>query len=270
MRETKPDPASEPSPKSDSKQNHHHNAPGATDGQKWDAAPPHSLSCCKHSTEILAQQLPDLDDALDHLLETSGVRYSEDQLNIIQQGISVLQPADSLIRSALHEWNAANPSPDGLINGRYNDIMTDAGWMSNSVPLAPYQLNMATHRDSKIPQSQAERAERAALITSAALEINLAVYGEGGDGAAAIEPVWITGSPASTSRQVYLFNTVREPGVGKNRLATYPGNDQIAVLRRGRVFKVRLRAEDGTAVPVERLRLTFQAISERVGCDEGV
>lgn len=265
-KETKPDTASGPSPKSDSKPNHHNNVPSATDAQISGATTPHSLSCCKHSTEILAQQLPDLDDALDHLLETSGHLYSEDQQSIIQQGISVLRPADSPIRRALREWTAANPSPDGLINGWYNDTMTDARWMSNRVPLAPYQLNMATHRDSKTPQSQSERA---ALIASAAFEFKLAADGER-EGGAAIEPVWIAGRPVCTSRQVYLFNTVREPGVGKDRLVMYTGNDHIAVLRRGRVFKVMLRTENGAAVPVERLRLTFEAILERVGRDEGV
>lgn len=42
------------------------------------------------------------------------------------------------------------------------------------------------------------------------------------------------------------------------------------MLRRGRVFKVMLRGENGLAVPTERLRLTFEAILERVGRDEGV
>ncbi|KAK7703271.1 hypothetical protein SLS64_009248 [Diaporthe eres] len=266
-KEIKPDTASELSPKSDSKPNHLNNVPAATDAQKSYVATPHGLSCCKHSTEVLAQHLPDLDDALDHLLETSGRLYSEDQLAIIQQGISILRPADSPIRSALREWTAANPSLDGLINGWYNDTMTDARWMSNRVPLAPYQLNMATHRDSKTPQSQAERA---ALIASAAFGFKLAADGEVEDGAPAIEPVWIAGRPACTSRQVYLFNTVRQPGVGKDRLVTYHGYDHIAVLRKGRVFKVMLRAEDGSAAPTERLRLTFEAILERVGRDEGV
>lgn len=63
---------------------------------------------------------------------------------------------------------------------------------------------------------------------------------------------------------------MREPGVDNDRLVTCPGNDHIAVLRRGRVFTVMLRAEDGSAVPTERLRLTFEAILERAGDDEGV
>ncbi|KAG6354287.1 hypothetical protein INS49_004892 [Diaporthe citri] len=257
-KEAKPGTASKPSPKSDSKPNHDDNVPSTTNARKSDATTPHGLSCCKHSTEVLAQHLPDLDDALDHLLETSGHLYSEDKLAIIQQGISVLRPADIPIRRALWEWTAANPSLDGLINGWYNDTMTDARWMSNRVPLAPYQPNMATQRDSKTPQSQAERA---ALIASAAVELKLAADGER-EGGAAIEPVWIAGRPACNSRQVYLFNTVREPGVGKDRLVTYPGNDHIAVLRRGRVFKVTLRGEDCSAASVEKLRLTFAAISD--------
>lgn len=246
---------------------HHHNAPGATDAIKPDAATRHALSCCKHSTKILAQHVADLDDALDHLLETTGQLYSRDQLSIIEDGISVLQPADSPIRRALREWTVANPSPDGLTKGWYNETMTDARWLSNRVPLAPYRLNMVTYRASNIPQSQAKRA---ALIAWAAFEFKLAADGEGGDGEAAIEPVWIAGRPACASRQVYLFNTMREPLVGKDRLATYPGNDHIAVLRRDRMFKATLRREDGSAVPMERLRLTVEAILERVGRDEGV
>lgn len=262
-REVKPDgdavPPTEPVPESVPESDRDHQLAGVPNDHRSDPTPQHGQLCCKHSLELLVQPLPDLDDALDHLLETTGHLYSPHQLVTVQKDISAIRAANSPIRRALHQWTTANLSHE-MINERYNDAMTDARWLSSRLPLAPYQCIMITHRDSKMPHTQAERA---ALIASAAFEFKLAMDN------GAVEPVWIAGKPTCAARQDWLFNSVRVPGVGIDSMAKYAGNDHVAVLRRGRMFKVMLRVA-GDVVPVNKLRATFEAIVARVGQDEGV
>lgn len=151
-------------------------------------------------------------------------------------------------------------------NGWYNDVLTDARWLSKRSPIAPYASIMGAHRDSKRPQSQAERA---AIISSSALSFKRAMK------AGTIEPLRIAGKPECTWRWDWLFNSVRVPHVGCDKMMRYDSDDQsardhIAVLRRGHVFKVMLQDRDqGKDVPFEELKATFEAIVAQVE-DNGV
>lgn len=218
--------------------------------------PRHGCDCCRHSEELLQQPLPDLDDALGYLIETTGHLYSPEQLATVQQDIQLLEAPDSPIRCALQELAEAHQSEE-MSNGWYNDAITEARWLSNRTPLAPYQCIMITHRDSKSPQSQSERA---AIIAWSAFSFKKAMD------AGEVEPFWIAGKPACTWRWNWLFNSVREPKVGQDHLVRYDGLDHIAVLRRGHVFKVLLHVE-GEDVPLEKLKSIFEAIVGEVEDD---
>lgn len=218
--------------------------------------PHHGCDCCRHSKDLLPQPVPDLDNALDYLLETTRHLYSPEQLAAVQQDIQVLRAPDSPIRRSLQELSEAHQHEE-MSNAWYNDANTEARWLSNRTPLAPYQCIMVTHRDSKSPQSQSERA---AIIAWSAFSFKKAMN------AGEIEPFWIAGKPACTWRWNWLFNSVREPKVGQDKLMRYDGFNHIAVLRRGRVFKVMLHV-NGEDLPLEELRSVFEAIVEYVGND---
>ncbi|MCJ1471632.1 hypothetical protein MMC13_000272 [Lambiella insularis] len=149
-------------------------------------------------------------------------------------------------------------------NGWYNDVVTDARWLFKRSPIAPYVSIIGAHRDSKRPQSQAERA---AIITFSALSFKRAIK----DGA--INPLRIAGKPECTWRWDWLFNTARVPHIRCDKMIRSELNDQtardhIAVLRGGHVFKVMLQEQDqGKDVPFEELKATFEAIVAEVEDD---
>jgi hypothetical protein len=122
---------------------------------------------------------------------------------------------------------------------------------------------MGGHRDSKKPHSQAARA---AIITSASLSFKRAMN------AGEVEPLEIAGKPECTSRWGWLFNSTRVPQVKCDKMVSYASDqsvrDHIAVLRKGRVFKVMLQDEEGKDIPFHQLQATFEAIVARVEGDD--
>lgn len=214
----------------------------------------HSWDCCKLSKEPLAQPLPDLDDALDFWINTTGHLYSPEQLQTVQQDIQTIKAPDSPARHAFQELLKTHEH-EKMSNGWYNDVLSDARWLSKRYPVAPYQSIMVTHRDSKRLQSQAVRA---AIISSSVLSFNRAMK------AGKIEPFWIAGKPSCTWSWIWLFNSVREPHIGCDKMMRYDGYNHIAVLRKGHVFKVMLQ-DHGEDMPLEKLEATFEAIITQVG-----
>ena len=49
------------------------------------------------------------------------------------------------------------------------------------------------------------------------------------------------GTPNCTDLWQYIFNTARLPGTVLDRMAKFPGNDHIAVLHRGRIFRIPIK-----------------------------
>ena len=148
-------------------------------------------------------------------------------------------------------------------NGWFTDIVTDARFLCSRAPIAPYASIMGGHRDSKRPHSQAERA---AIITSAALSFKKAMN------AGEVRPLEIAGKPECTLRWGWLFNSTRVPQVKCDKMVSYTSDDQsirdhIAVLRNGHVFKVMLQDGAGKDVPFQQLQTTFEVIVARVEGD---
>ena len=226
--------------------------------------PRHGWDCCRLNEELPDQLLPDLDDALDFWLEANRHLYGPQQLESVQQDIRAMRASGSPARQVLQELFKTHEHDKS--NGWYNDVLTDARWLSRRSPIAPYASIMGAHRDSKRPQSQAERA---AIITSSALSFKRAMK------AGTIEPLQIAGKPECTWRWDWLFNSVRVPHVGCDKMMRYDSDthsarDHIAVLRRGHVFKVMLQDYDrGKDVPFGELKATFEAIVAQVE-DDGV
>lgn len=234
------------------------NMKGESTGYDVDGA---GLKCCKLTEELAAQPLPDLDDALNFWLEANGHLYSAQQLESIHQDIQILRAPDSPARQILQELYRTHKHDSS--NGWYNDILTDARFLSSRDPIAPMASIMGGHRDSKRPQSQAVRA---AIITTSALSYKRATE------AGKVEPLELAGRPECTWRWGWLFNSVRVPRVGCDKMVRYDSDDQrafdhIAVLRRGRVFRVMLQDRAGKDVPFQELQATFEAIVAQVEGD---
>ncbi|KAH7141842.1 beta-ketoacyl synthase domain-containing protein [Dactylonectria macrodidyma] len=226
--------------------------------------PWHGQNCCKLHKELPAQPLPDLDGTLDYWLEANKHLFSLQQLESIHRDIQVIRASDSPARQILQDLY--NTHGHDETNGWFSDIVTDARFLCRRSPTAPWTSIMAAQRDSR--GKRHSQAERAAIITSAALSYRRAMN------AGEVEPLEIAGRPECTWGWGWLFNSTRVPQLTCDKIVSYApspddGNarDHVAVLRKGRVFKVMLQDGDGKDVPFRQLQATFDAIVSRVEGD---
>ncbi|KAI0470405.1 putative polyketide synthase [Xylariaceae sp. FL0804] len=239
--------------------------PEETSSSKSTAAattlPPHGCECCRWSEKLPIQPLPDLDDALDLWLETNEHFYSGEQLAQIHRDIRGMKTPDSTARQVLQKLYKAH-GDDGT-NGWFNEVLSQARFLNYRGPLAPFASIMSTHSDTEIGHSQAERA---AIIASSVVAYQRAVK------AGTVKPLEIAGKPECTWGWGWLFNSARVPGVGCDRMVRSEkenGRDHVAVLRRGRLFRVMLQDTEGRDVSREALEATFEGIMAHVEHGDG-
>ncbi|RYP80178.1 hypothetical protein DL769_002591 [Monosporascus sp. CRB-8-3] len=228
--------------------------------------PRHGQSCCKLHKELPVQPLPDLDDVLDYWLESNEYLFSPKQLESIHRDIEEMRASDSPARQILRDLYDTHGHDE--TNRWFTDIVTDARHLCRRTPVAPWTSIMGAQRDSR--GKRHSQAERAAIITSAAISYRRAMV------AGEVAPQEIAGRPECTWRWGWLFNSTRVPQLKCDKVVSYAPSpndqniqDHVAVLRRGRVFKVMLQDGDGKDVPIQQLQATFEAIVARVG-EEGV
>ncbi|OIW26902.1 beta-ketoacyl synthase domain-containing protein [Coniochaeta ligniaria NRRL 30616] len=228
----------------------------------------HGQNCCKLCKELPVQPLPDLDDTLDYWLEANEHLFSPQQLQAIHLDIQTMRAPDSPAHKILRDLYDTHAHDE--TNGWFTDIVTDARFLCRRAPIAPWTSIMVAQRDGPPGKRRHSQVERAATITSAALSYRRAMD------AGEVEPLRIAGRPECTWAWAWLFNSTRVPQLGCDRVVSYapsPGDrgarDHVAVLRKGRVFKVMLQDADGKDVSSRQLQVAFDAILERVD-DAGV
>lgn len=159
--------------------------------------------------------------------------------------------------------------PDGVgrrLQGRLEKIANDPNvenWMDKAINpvLWLYERNwhprvhnfFFTHPLSGAAHTQAERA---ALVSLAAYEYKMQID------AGILPRDYRNEQPLSMESISWLFNSNKTPVQGCDRVDRYPGNEYIVAMRRGHVFQIPLREEDGLLVPQAKLIATFQAILE--------
>ena len=119
----------------------------------------------------------------------------------------------------------------------------------------PRQHNFfTTHPLSKFQHSQAERAT---LISLAAYEYKLSVD------AGVAEQDYQNEQPQEMESVHWLFNSNRTPVLGCDRVDRWPGNEYVAAMIHGHMYKIPLREEGGLIVSHERLKAAFQRILQQ-------
>ena len=128
-------------------------------------------------------------------------------------------------------------------------------YLSRRDPLHPYVIFYGGHIVSdELLHSQVERAS---IITHAAFIFKVQV--ESGT----LETNTLNEEPLCMRTVPWLFNSCREPHVAVDQMRRYPGHDHVAILRRGHVFRMKLRNEEGEIIPISELKTCFQSIIER-------
>lgn len=137
------------------------------------------------------------------------------------------------------------------------DLYNGSNFLDRNVPLIPFGSFFYTHKLSKFQHTQAERA---AVVTKAALQykedLELGV----------ISPDILQGQPSCTYLFQYLFNTCRKPCIGSDIIERFPGSNYIVVMWRGRVFKVPLY-DSGSPLSYFQLKGIFEWIMQSADGD---
>ncbi|KAF7552333.1 hypothetical protein G7Z17_g4400 [Cylindrodendrum hubeiense] len=208
----------------------------------------HDFDCCRASKTLSKLPLVDFNIMLDDYLDKSRIFFSPEEFQTLERDVVEFRKPGSVGRKyydCLYE-QAHNPE----IENWQENYFLQSMYLQRRMPLAPFNNFMAFHPLGEMGHTQAERA---ALIASIAFQSKQDLE------AGRWEPMTYMFRANCTDLWQHIFNTARLPGVPFDRMAKFPGNDYMAVLHRGHIFKVMLTDGDEN-VSVEALTKTFNSL----------
>ncbi|RGP65177.1 polyketide synthase [Fusarium longipes] len=209
----------------------------------------HGFYCCRTCKDLPRYPLVDLDEAVQDLLNSVGhFAHTREEYTELSRKAHALAVPDSLGRRLYNKLRVKADDPK--VESWIADLLLKALHLKRRYPLAPFGNFLGTHFDSQTPHTQAERA---AVLTTALCDF------KADRDAGRLEPDYL-GTRANCGHSLsWLFNAVREPNVGCDKMMKYPNNEYVAVLRRGHLFKIPLKQGDVNA-SYDLLKATYQAI----------
>ncbi|RSL51427.1 hypothetical protein CEP54_011402 [Fusarium duplospermum] len=216
----------------------------------------HNFHCCRASKTLNKMPLFDFDTMFDEYLDRSRMFFSPEEFESIERDVAAFRKAGSTGRKLYNRlYEEAN---DPEIENWQEKYFLQSMYLQRRMPLAPFNNFMAFHPLGEMGHTQAERA---ALIASIAFRCKQDLEAD------RWEPMAYMFTANCTDLWQYIFNSARLPGVPLDRMAKFPGNDYMAVLHRGHIFKVTLK--DGEEnLSAEALIKIFSAILNRPDTDE--
>lgn len=193
--------------------------------------------------------LPLLEATLTSFLESVAHLGTDDDCKRIQDSVAEMTASGGMGRKLQGRLQELHDDP--TVHNRYINS-------KNNEPIAR-KRNLGPREDNwfaVIPGSDTPRpqAERAAVISLAALNYKLSLS----DGTAKRD--YLNEMPLCMETVQWLFNSSRVPVLGHDRVDRWPGNDYVAAMRRGRVYRVPLLDSEGRTITHSELELVFQAI----------
>lgn len=208
----------------------------------------HNFHCCRAIKTLQKMPLVDFDVMFDDYLEKSRMFFSVEDFKTIEDDVAEFRKPDSIGRKfygRLYEQ-----AHDPAIENWQEKYFLQSMYLQRRMPLAPFNNFMAFHPLGDMGHTQAERAAMIASIAfQAKQDLELDRW----------EPMAYMFTANCTDLWQYIFNTARLPGVPLDRMAKFPGNDYMAVLYRGHIYKVELVDGDHN-VSIETLTKTFNAL----------
>ncbi|KAJ4396389.1 hypothetical protein N0V93_000608 [Gnomoniopsis smithogilvyi] len=203
--------------------------------------PKDTLKLPKYPLHTLEKTMEVFLDSVAHLGTTTELEATKEAV------AELLEPGG--IGQSLHarlERRAADPNIDNWLIDTYNKSI----WLQVR-DTGPRGHNFfGTHTLSEVQHSQAERAS---LVSLAAYEYKLSLD----DGT--LPQDYRNELPLCMETVHWLFNAVRIPQRGCDRVDRWPGNEYLVAMRRGHVWKVPL-VISGRVVSHKQLKATFEAI----------
>lgn len=210
----------------------------------------HGYKCCKRFDQLPKQPIPDFDETMrDHLNNSIHFAADEEEADSFRTVIKELTAPRSVGRQIYERL--AREAADPNIENWSSEYLLKAIHLKWRQGL-PYSSFMLLQHEPNVAHSQAERA---ATIAATVYDYKQGL--ERGE----VLGKWMMEIPQCSHLQDWMFNSVREPAVGCDVSRKYAGDD-LAVLRRGRLFSVPLK-RDGKRVSFDELISAFQQILEQ-------
>jgi acyl carrier protein len=237
-------------PRVNGKTNGEPKATSAEDSQKQ--ATQNSSSSNGKEVELPKQPLPSLEATMEVFLESVANLGTQAELERTRAAINEFLGSEGLGRRLQQrlEKLANDPKVDNWLS----DIYGKGLWLKARDNKPRLNNFFGSHRLTRHPHSQAERA---ALISLAAYRYKLSLDEE------TVEQDYLNDQPLCMESVHWLFNTNRTPVEGCDRVDAWPGNEYIIAMRRGHVYKVPLRDEDGNIILHNSLKSIFNLILEQ-------
>lgn len=204
----------------------------------------------KNNLKLPKYPLHSLEETMEVFLDSVAHLGTVTELEATKEAVAeLLEPGG--IGQRLHsrlERRAADPNVDNWLIDTYNKAI----WLQVR-DTGPRGHNFfGTHALGKKPHSQAERAS---LVSLAAFQYKLSID----DGT--LPQDYRNELPLCMETVHWLFNAVRVPQEGCDRVDRWPSNDYLVVMRRGHVWKVPLMIS-GRVISHTQLKATFDSILE--------
>ncbi|KAF4983054.1 hypothetical protein FZEAL_1454 [Fusarium zealandicum] len=216
----------------------------------------HDFHCCRASKTLHKMPLVDFDTMFDDYLDKSRMFFSPDDFATLERDVAKFREPGGTGRKFYDRLYEEAHDPE--IENWQEKYFLQSMYLQRRMPLAPFNNFMAFHPLGEVSHTQAERA---ALIASIAFQCKQDLEAD------RWQPMAYMFVANCTDLWKYIFNTARLPGVPLDRMAKFPGNDYMAVLHRGHIFKVNLKDGDEN-VSIESLMKTFNSILNRQDTDE--
>lgn len=201
------------------------------------------------TTKLPKQPLPDLQSSLDQLIESRKPFISPEECSRFEK-ITQTFAVDSGAKLQNQLLDRAN---DPKVESWQGDLYMDKVYLSRRDPIQPNVIFYGGHLVS--PDICHGQARRAAIISWAAFEFKQGF--EAGD----IQPDVLThDEPLCTNSWKWLFNACREPHKVCDRVQHHPGHDYVIALRRGHIFRIELKHQDGADASVDDLEASFETV----------
>ena len=200
------------------------------------------------SNELPTLPLPNLDTTLSMYLDSRKCFLSEKELAHTSMVIAEFQQDGGYGRELQGRLEARlkDPNIDNWLLEPYSDKI----YLERRDPIHPNGIFYGGHILDSVIHTQAERA---AVVTTAALEFKQLVE------AGTVERDYMNGEPICMDSLHWLFNTVREPRSGVDKMLRSPGHNHVIALRHGHIFRISLR-RGSDSVPYWKMKAAFEYV----------
>lgn len=207
-------------------------------------------SSTNNSPSLPRLPLPSVQDSLQQLFKSREPFMSSAESNRFSHVIADFSREDG-VGSRLQQ-RLKDRLNDSKVDNWQSEPFVKNVWLSRRSPLYLSGWFLGHRVNSESTQSQARRAATLSIAAFAFKE-----RFEKGE----IEPDQLYGENLCTETWKWLFNGYREPAHSFDHLRRYPGNNHIAVLRNGHVFRILLDGFEGHgAESISNLETSFETV----------